>query len=55
MLVFVQRKLQPRSIDGTPIVYMEIGKLGKLGSTEFLLKLAILSQLGIERVQACTR
>jgi len=37
MLVFVQRKLQLRSIDGTPIVYMEIGKLG---STEFLLKLA---------------
>jgi len=39
MLVFVQRKLQLRSIDGAPIVYMEIGKLS---STGFLLKLATL-------------
>jgi len=39
MLVLVQRQLQPRSIDGAPIVYMETGKLG---STKFLLKLAIL-------------
>ena len=39
MLVLVQHQLQKCSIDGAPIVYMEIGKLG---STEFLLKLAIL-------------
>jgi len=39
MLVLVQRQLQPRSIDGEPIVYMETGKLG---SMEFLLKLGIL-------------
>jgi len=37
MLVLVQ--LEPRSTDGAPIVYMEIGKLG---SMEFLLKLVIL-------------
>jgi len=35
----IQRKLQLRSIDGAPIVYMEIGKLG---STGFLLNLAAL-------------
>jgi len=39
MLVLVQRQVQPRSIDGTLIIYMEIGKLG---SMEFLLKLVIL-------------
>jgi len=37
--VLVQRQLQPRSIDGTPVVYMEIGELG---SMEFLLKFVIL-------------
>jgi len=39
MLVLVQRQLQPRSIDGAPIVHLEIGKLG---SMEFLPKLVIL-------------
>jgi len=39
MLVLVQHQLQPRSIDGAPIVYMEIGKLG---SMEFLLKLVVI-------------
>jgi len=39
MLVLVQYQLQLRSIDGAPIVYMEISKLG---SMEFLLKLVIL-------------
>jgi len=39
MFVLVQRELQPRSIGGAPIVYMEIGKLG---SMQFLLKLVIL-------------
>jgi len=39
MLVLVQRQLQPHSIDGAPIVYMAISKLG---SMEFLLKLVIL-------------
>ena len=38
MLVLVQHQLQKRSIDGAPIVYKEIGKLG---SMEFLLELVI--------------
>jgi len=39
MLVLVQHQLQPRSINGAPIVYMDVGKLG---SMEFVLKLVIL-------------